>query len=80
MKKNFESVYFLRNRNIYQSHEDALNAINANAHKVDDGESMLARYYDDNNDVKTIVGYKYGDGSIGVIMLIEYKQYNRITI
>lgn len=59
MKKNFESVYFLRNGKVFLSHSEALNQINLNSYKVGDGEAILARYNDELGSVRTIVGYKY---------------------
>ena len=70
MKKNFESIYFLRNGKAFLSHSEALNQINLNSSKVGDGEAILARYKDENNDVRTIVGYKYemnGESSLTII-------------
>lgn len=59
MKKNFESVYFLRNGKVFLTHSEALNQINLNSYKVGDGEAILARYNDEFGSVRTIVGYKY---------------------
>lgn len=70
MKKNFESVYFLRNGKVFLSHAEALQNINLNSSKVGDGEAILARYKDEINNVKTIVGYKYdmnGDSHLTII-------------
>ena len=70
MKKNFESIYFLRNGKVFLSHSEALNQINLNSSKVGDGEAILARYKDENDDVRTIVGYKYdmnGESSLTII-------------
>ena len=70
MKKNFESVYFLRNGKVLPSHSEALESIDLNSSKVGDGEALLARYKDENDEVKTIVGYKYemnGESSLTVI-------------
>ena len=59
MDKNFESVLFLRNKNLFASHSEAESQINANGSKVKDGEAILARYRSSDDKVKTIVGYKY---------------------
>jgi hypothetical protein len=70
MKKNFESMYFLRNGKLFLSHAEALTNINLNSSKVGDGEALLARYKDENNNIRTIVGYKYdvnGQSSLTII-------------
>ena len=70
MKKNFESVYFLRNGKLFLSHAEALTNINLNSSKVGDGEALLARYKDEDNNIRTIVGYKYemnGQSSLTII-------------
>lgn len=70
MKKNFESVYFLRNGKVLPSHSEALESINLNSSKVGDGEAILARYKDELGGVRTIVGYKYemnGESSLTII-------------
>ena len=54
MKKNFESVYFLRNGKVLPSHSEALESIDLNSSKVGDGEALLARYRDENDNIKTI--------------------------
>ena len=59
MKKNFESIYFLRNGKVFLTHSEALNQINLNSYRLGDGEAILARYKGENDDVRTIVGYKY---------------------
>ena len=70
MKKNFESMYFLRNGKLFLSHAEALTNINLNSSKVGDGEALLARYKDEGNNIRTIVGYKYemnGQTSLTII-------------
>jgi len=70
MKKNFESMYFLRNGKLFLSHAEALTNINLNSSKVGDGEALLARYKDEGNNIRTIVGYKYdvnGESSLTII-------------
>ena len=59
MGKNFESVLFLRNKNLFANHSEAESQINANGSKAKDGEAMLARYRSSGDKVRTIVGYKY---------------------
>lgn len=59
MDKNFESVLFLRNKNLFANHSEAESQINANGRKAKDGEVILARYRSSDDKVKTIVGYKY---------------------
>ena len=59
MDKNFESVLFLRNKNLFANHSEAESQINANGSKVKDGQAILARYRSSDDKVKTIVGYKY---------------------
>lgn len=59
MNKNFESVLFLRNKNLFANHSEAESQINANGSKAKDGEAILARYRSGDDKVKTIVGYKY---------------------
>lgn len=59
MDKNFESVLFLRNKNLFANHSEAESQINANGRKAKDGEAILARYRSSDDKVKTIVGYKY---------------------
>lgn len=59
MNKNFESVLFLRNKNLFANHSEAESQINANGSKAKDGEAILARYRSSDDKVKTIVGYKY---------------------
>ena len=59
MDKNFESVLFLRNKNLFANHSEAESQINANGSKAKDGEAILARYRSGDDKVKTIVGYKY---------------------
>ena len=59
MDKNFESVLFLRNKNLFANHSEAESQINANGSKAKDGEAILARYRSSDDKVKTIVGYKY---------------------
>lgn len=59
MDKNFESVLFLRNKNLFTNHSEAESQINANGGNAKDGEAILARYRSSDDKVKTIVGYKY---------------------
>ena len=59
MNKNFESVLFLRNKNLFANHSEAESQINVNGSKAKDGEAILARYRSSDDKVKTIVGYKY---------------------
>lgn len=59
MDKNFDSVLFLRNKNLFSSHSEAESQINANGSKAKDGETILARYRSSDDKVRTIVGYKY---------------------
>jgi len=59
MDKNFESVLFLRNKNLFANHSEAESQINANGSKANDGEAILARYRSSGDKVRTIVGYKY---------------------
>jgi hypothetical protein len=59
MDKNFESILFLRNKNLFANHSEAESQINANGSKAKDGEAILARYRSSDDKVKTIVGYKY---------------------
>ena len=69
MDKNFESVLFLRNKNLFANHAEAEEQINNNKNKAKDGEIILARYRANDNKVKTILGCKYdlnGDDSLTV--------------
>ena len=59
MDKNFDSVLFLRNKNLFANHSEAESQINANGSKAKDGEAILARYRSSGDKVRTIVGYKY---------------------
>ena len=59
MDKNFDSVLFLRNKNLFANHSEAESQINANGSKTKDGEAILARYRSSGDKVRTIVGYKY---------------------
>lgn len=75
MKKNFESVYFLRNGKVLPSHSEALESIDLNSSKVGDGEALLARYKDENDKVKTIVAYKYDMNDETSLTLIDTEAY-----
>ena len=59
MKSNIEKIYYLRNGKIFENHEKALLNINNHSSKLSDGEAVLVRYYDNINEVRTLICYKY---------------------
>jgi hypothetical protein len=62
MAKNVQGVLFLRNGSLYNNREAALENIQAKKGLVGDGQFILARYGSGEN-VKTLVGVKYGSGA-----------------
>jgi hypothetical protein len=73
MAKNVQGVIFLRNGNLYESRQVALNRVATAATSIADGQAILARYTDadDENKVKTIVGFKYSGASSSYLTLID---------
>jgi ribosome-associated translation inhibitor RaiA len=62
MAKNVQGVKFLRNGNLFGTREAALTNIQSASTSIADGQFILARYGSD-NDVKTLVGVKYTNGT-----------------
>lgn len=56
-----QSLQIKRNKNIFQTKEDAVNHLNSLVNKLEDGEIVLCRYFNDNT-VQTLIGFqtKYG--------------------
>lgn len=73
MAKNVQGVVFLRNGSLYESRQVALNRVATAATSIADGQAILARYTDadDENKVKTIVGFKYSGASSSYLTLID---------
>ena len=71
MAKNVQGVLFLRNGNLYPTHEAALTAIGTYGADLIDGQAILARYTAEDTTVKTIVGFKYVGDSVSSLTLID---------
>ena len=71
MAKNIEHVFFLRNGSLYNNRADALAALEANKDKVGDGEFILARYENENNEIITITGIKHELGSASGLTFVD---------
>lgn len=73
---NIQNIKFLRNGLLYNTRELAIEGINSNASGIADGSAILARYKGseyatDQNDVKTIVGFKYTDGTNSSLTIFD---------
>ena len=71
MATNIEHVFFLRNGSLYNNRADALAALEANKDKVGDGEFILARYENENNEIITITGIKHELGSASGLTFVD---------
>ena len=71
MAKNIEHVFFLRNGSLYNNRADALAALEANKDKVGDGEFILARYENENNEIITITGVKHELGGASGLTFVD---------
>ena len=74
MAKNIEHVFFLRNGSLYNNRADALAALEANKDKVGDGEFILARYENENNEIITITGIKHELGSASGLTFVDIEE------
>ena len=70
---NVQNIKFLRNGALYTTREAALKALTGSssvASSIADGTAILARYGSGNN-VKTIVGFKYTDGTNSSLTIFD---------
>jgi hypothetical protein len=78
MSKIFQAI---RNRNIYANHDAAISAITSSTFLANrkDGETILARYTDNDGDISTLLGTVFSSGSTTGITIHDVENFELTT-
>ena len=71
INNNVQNIQFLRNQTIFLDKAAAVSALNTNKSLALDGTALLARYYGEDDEIKTLVGFVYLSGSTNTITIID---------